>query len=306
VSLAAGREGARSARDRPHGPWWSPATWIRLLVWHWRQAGPVTKEERRGYLFWVPTIVLVLGFEVLAALSRTLRDWIPWPTISSTVGHLEKRWPIVAVLVVGLIAAVAYHALAAREARREDGRTLRDDAPPAEEASWYSPWLVFAIAVVAFVVPYVLGAGKFVLGYWIYGALGLFGIVIPSVLAFAVNRLVGFPTLFFTVGKLRARLHVVALVLVAGLSVLTLHLAFYPWPDIAHESASFAGLNPDAARQKATRELRGIRGTKTPLAYSTQAKGVVEGNDTWFVYFRPGCVVQVTKTTAVVAPECSL
>ena len=36
--------------------------------------------------------------EILAAASKTLKNAIPWPTISSTAGHLEARWPIVAVL----------------------------------------------------------------------------------------------------------------------------------------------------------------------------------------------------------------
>jgi hypothetical protein len=262
-------------------------------------------EERRGYLFWGPVILLVLGVELLGALSQSFKNWIPWPTISSTVGHLEKRWDWVAVIVVGLLSAVAFHALATRKRERHDGRTLRTGAPPAEEASWYSPLLVFALTVLAFAVPYAFDVSKYELGYTIYGTLAVFGIVVPSILAVGFNRLVPFPTLFFTIDRLRHRLHWVALILVAGLAILTIHLAFYPWPDITHESASFAGLSPDRARDKATRELRDLRKGLPPLAYSTQAKGVVDGSDTWFVYFRPDCVVQVTKTTASASPSCT-
>jgi hypothetical protein len=290
---------------RPGGPWWWPPTWIRLLVWQWRRAGAVTQEERRGYLFWGPTILLVLGVELLGALSEGFENWIPWPTISGTVGHLEKRWDWVGVIVVGLLSAVAFHALASRSRHRPEGRTLREGAPPAKAASWYSPLLVFALTLVAFVVPYAFDVSKFQLGYTIYGTLAVFGILIPSVLSFAFNRLVRFPTLFFSIDQLRQRLHVVALILVAGLAILTIHLAFYPWPDITHESASFAGLNPEKARDKATRELRALRNGLAPLPYSTQAKGVVDGRDTWFVYFHPSCVMQVTKTTATASPECS-
>jgi len=265
----------------------------------------LAREERRGYLFWGPVILLVLGVELLGALSESFENWIPWPTISSTVGHLEKRWDWVAVIVVGLLSAVAFHALAARKRERQDGRTLRAGAPPAEEASWYSPLIVFALTLVAFAVPYAFDVSKYELGYTIYGTLAVFGIVVPSMLAVGFNRLVPFPTLFFTIDQLRHRLHAVALVLVAGLAILTIHLAFYPWPDITHESASFAGLNPDRARDKATRELRNLRKGLPSLAYSTQAKGVVDGRDTWFVYFRPDCVVQVTKSTAAASPTCT-
>ena len=48
-----------------------------------------------------------------------------------------------------------------------------------------------------------------------------------------------------------------------------------------------------------------MRPNLPPLAYSTQAEGVVGGHDTWFVYFQPDCVVQVAETDAVASPECS-
>lgn len=309
MSVAADRDLPRAERrralTRPSGPWWWPPTWIRLLIWYWKLGGAVTPEERRGYLFWGPTILLVLGVELLGALSDWFENWIPWPTISGTVGHLEKRWPWVAVVVVGLLSAVAFHALAPRIRDRPEGRTLREGAPRAEEASRYSPLTVFALTLVAFVVAYALGASKLQLGYTIYGMLGVFGILVPSILSFGFNRLVRFPTLFFTIDQLQRRLRAVALILVAGLAVLTIHLAFYPWPDITRESATFAGLNPDRARAKAERELRQLRDGMPPLAYSTQAEGVADGRDTWFVYFRLGCVIQVTKTTAAASAECS-
>jgi hypothetical protein len=298
------RADRRVTLPRPNGPWWWPPTWIRQLVWHWRLGGPVTPDERGGYLFWGPTILLVLGVELLGALSESIENWIPWPTISGTVGHLEKRWDWVAVIVVGLLSVVAVHALANRSRARPAGRFVREGAPPARETSWYSPWLVFALTAVAFVVPWAFGVTKFELGYTIYGALAVFGIIVPSILSIGFNRLVRFPTLFFTIDQFRRRLHAVALILIAGLSILTVHLAFYPWPDVTHESASFAGLNPEAARDKATRYLATVRRGQAPLQYSTQAKGVVDGADTWFVYFRPACVVTVTSTAASASAEC--
>jgi hypothetical protein len=73
---------------------------------------------------------------------------------------------------------------------------------------------------------------KLQLGYAIYGTLFVLGVVVPSVLAYAFGRDVPFPTLFRTVALLRRRAHWVAVVIVAGLTVLAVHLALYPWPDI--------------------------------------------------------------------------
>jgi hypothetical protein len=301
----------------PPGSRWSPATWIRILVWRWRLYGPVKGAERRGYWFWGPIVLFVLLVELLAALSASLKNAIPWPTISSTVGHLEKRWDWVAVIVVGLITVVAFHAIAYRAQQRERGRAYRragpdpGDEPAGKDVPWYNWILVACLGGVAIGLAIVFDASKFQLGYAIYGVLGFFGIVLPSILAFSANRLVRFPTLFFTIGKLRHRLHAVAVILIAGLTILAVHLAFYPWPDITHESASFAGLNPDKARTKAERELKRLREGKPALQYSTQAKNVVDGQDAWSVYFRPAsgtgpsCVVIVTKDSTSVSAECS-
>ena len=78
-------------------------------------------KEKLGYLVWGP-IALVIGVtEILAALSKTLQNAIPWPTISSTVGHLEARYHWVSVLVVAAIATVAFHAVAYPKSERTPG-----------------------------------------------------------------------------------------------------------------------------------------------------------------------------------------
>ena len=304
----------------PPGSRWSPVTWWRILKWRWRLYGPVEGPERRGYWFWLPIIFLVLLLEVLAAVSSSVRDAIPWPTISSTVGHLEKRWDWVAVIVVGLITIIAFHVFAYRSQQREEGRAFRrvqptlDDpaaTPEPRHIDWYTPVFVVIVEAVAIVLAIVFGAGKYQLGYVIYGVLAVVGIVIPSILSFSSNRIVGFPTMFFTVDKLRHRLHFVAIAIIAGLSILAVHLAFYPWPDITHESASFAGLTADKARTKAEQGLKATANHKPGLVYSTQSRAVVDGSDVWLVYFRPAsgtgatCVVTVTKKDRVSAsPEC--
>jgi hypothetical protein len=74
---------------------------------------------------------------------------------------------------------------------------------------------------------------KYQIGYVVYGILGS-GVAVTSVLAFWFRTDgVPFPTLFRTVKYLQRRVHVLATVLVAGLAVLAVHLALYPWPDIA-------------------------------------------------------------------------
>jgi hypothetical protein len=265
---------------------------------------------REGYKFWLPTIALILVFEILGALSGWVHNKIPWPTISATVGELEKRWDWVAVIVLGLITAVAYHALTHEKKDTLTGRALRAGAPVIHEEPWYSWWLVLALALAAFVASWLAGLSKVAIGYVGYGTLAAFGIVVPSLLSFGLGRRVGFPTLFFTIDRLRRKIHVVAVVLLTGLAILAIHLAFYPWPDITHESASFAGLNAASARDKAERKVRSVRAGLPALAYSAQARGVSDGHDAWFVYFGgsggrySGCVVVVTKSSVVPSDEC--
>jgi hypothetical protein len=283
---------------------WSPVAWWRAIVKNWKAEGPVEPRERRGYLFWGPTILIILGVELLGALSSTFKNKIPWPTISSTVGHLEKRWDWVAVIVVGVITATAFQALAYKAGpRTATGRSQRPGAPPAQE-SGYSWLFVLIPGLIALGLAIAFGASKFQLGYVIYGVLAVFGIVIPSVLAWVLNKEVRFPTLFFTLDRLRRRFHAAALILVTGLAILVVHLAFYPWPDITHESASFAGLTAQKARDSAEREVRSLRASLPPLVYSTQSRAVTDGRDVWLVYFRTAsgassaCVVTVTRAAA--------
>ena len=261
--------------------------------------------ERRGYWYWLPTIVLVLVIELLGALSKTFDDKIPWPTISGTIGHLEKRWDWTAVIVVGSITMVAFHAIAYKGPRTETGRARRADEGKLVEWGWYNWLFVVAVTGVAIGLAIAFDATKFEYGYVIYGVLAGVGLVAPGVLAFAFDRVVAFPTLFFTIAKLRRRLHFVAIVLVTGLAILAVHLAFYPWPDVTHESATFAGLNAAQAQSKAEAALAKLRVGQPKLAYSTQARGVVDGADAWYVYFRSGCVITVTDRSSVASAACS-
>jgi hypothetical protein len=77
----------------------------------------------------------------------------------------------------------------------------------------------------------VFGASEFQLGYVIYGVRGVFGIIISSILAFSANGLSALQR-FLHDREAGHRVHDVAVILVAGLTILVVHLAVYPWPSV--------------------------------------------------------------------------
>jgi hypothetical protein len=97
-------------------------------------------------------------------------------------------------------------------------------------------------------------------------------------------------------------------VLVASLTILVIHLALYPWPDITKEPTQYAGLDARHAKAKAVRAVA----RNSSLKYSTQARGVDSGHDAWLVFFTSssggtygGCVVAVTDKTTTPAAGCT-
>jgi hypothetical protein len=210
----------------PPGP--APDPLLRQLV------GPSLgrNDERNGYWFW-GLIALFVGVpDVLAGLSKTLRTHIPWPTISNLVGKdLESRHHWIALVIVGLIAAVATHALTFPVGLKQSGHSLR-----AGEVT-HLPWggryiaLVAAATSAAGFLASAAGASKNEIGYAVYLTLALLGVVVPSVLAYWWRRVLAIPTLFATIALLRKRVPWVALAVAALLAVLLFHLALYPWPN---------------------------------------------------------------------------
>jgi hypothetical protein len=289
--------------------------------------GPGAKEVGAGYLFWGVTIGVILLVELLGALGGWLEDHIgvhvPWTTISGMVGHLEDLWPTTAVIVVAILAPAAFYALAPVEPPNELGPLRRspsgrwyakgdeDREPGSLRWTWgYPPWLVFAICVVVAVVAVLLLDDDFHRAYVIYGTLFIFGIVVPSLLVLA-RRKVGFPSLFVTVAHLRERHDLKAVVatvaLSAGLAILVIHLAFYPWPDITKAPVEYAGLTANEAKSKANRE---VKKGQPALKYSTQTRGVINAHEAWIVFFTSpngadsGCVVTVTDEAVHTTDQC--
>jgi hypothetical protein len=277
---------------------------------------------RNGYLFWGIVIGAILLTEVLGAsegwLQKHIHDGIrvPWPTISFTVGHLEDRWTILGAVVLGLIVAVTFYALAYRGPDDDTvaGRTKPQRGRPVTEAGLYTWWLALLPAAIAGFVAKWIWDEKLFVGYAIYGSLAVFGVLLPSLLILVVHKKVGFPTLFYMLQDLRKHHRWTSVVLITGLGILAVHLAFYPWPDITKEPAEYAGLNAISAKAKGVKELAKQRGgTKPKLFYSSQIRGIDDGEEAWLVFFSPakdsglrysGCYMVVTDEQASATPEC--
>jgi hypothetical protein len=69
-------------------------------------------------------------------------------------------------------------------------------------------------------------------GYVVWVVVGVVFVAVPELLASLGKRVTPWPTISETAGNLERRAHWVALLLLAGLVVLTVHIVFYPWPDL--------------------------------------------------------------------------
>ena len=226
----------------------------------------VKREVVRGYVVWGVAGLAVAVPELWAAFGDP-----PWPTISGTVGHLETRWSGTAVVTVVVIVVLALNAVrlyapatvavqvdqnvdqpaladmtSAAQATQTDGLVLgltsagwvkarRQGETSPKPAHW--PIFYFAGAIGIVILGCVLGTtltdNEWILGYVIYSLIAVLCFIIPSTLAyFHSTPNPPFSSLFATVFDLQGRLHWITLLLVAGLVVLLIHLALYPWPDI--------------------------------------------------------------------------
>jgi hypothetical protein len=193
-----------------------------------------------------------------------------------------------------------------------------DDAKKGEPeagAKEYPPWFVFLVCAAAVPIAIFFLDDDFHRAYLIYGTLFVFGILVPSIIVLTRRKTkVGFTSLFVTIGRLRKRRDVMAVLatvaLSAGLAVLVIHLAFYPWPDITKAPVQYAGLTANDAKSKAKREVTKLRQGAPGLVYSTQARGVVNAHEAWVVFFTSpggadsGCVVTLTDKTVNSTEQC--
>jgi hypothetical protein len=292
------------------GDWLLRKFWKSWLgLWFTKHFGDATPEELHGYAYWGPVALAIAVTENLGALSKTFRDFIPWPTISGTVGHLEDLNSLWSVAVVAVIAITAFDAVS-----RDDVSRATKPVLTVKGFKVHYGWpLVFVTTALVALIVRSFTEDKFHLAYAIYGSFAVVGIALPLILIWRKSDLVVFPGLFFTLRKLRDRFRWVAIAVVAGLAILLIHLALYPWPDLAREPAQFAGVNSVKARAKARQALNDAPNAKRPLIYSTQGRNIVNGQNAWSVYFSElvgkettyfGCVVTVFAKTATVSDEC--
>jgi hypothetical protein len=202
----------------------------------------ITAREVWGYSTWL-FFGLVFGLpESWAGAANP-----PWPTLSDTIAHLEKLWPGTRVVVVVLIALVAYSCVRfppghtgefparedePRRARTGNGRLTRSPgAVSPVPALVYIP-LALAVVAVGSLIAAVTSSDTFVLGYVLYGLFAVFCVIVPNLLAYWFAADVAFPTFFRTIADLDHRWRPAAMLIVAWLVVLMFHLAFFPWPDL--------------------------------------------------------------------------
>jgi hypothetical protein len=257
----------------------------------------VSRRELQGYLLWVPTALAIAAVEILGALGWAS---IPWTTISTTVGHLETRWHLLAVVVVVLITLVAFLGIVSAR----PNSLLASISKPTGFSLTALAWDIGVIiaAVGAGLIAYWSGAPKLVRGYWIYGLFLILGIIGPSLYALIRHSE---PTLFATIRSLGGRLPWFNFTLAAGMAVLAFHLAIYPWPDIAHQSTRIGGINSDDAKQ--------IAATYVPSPdsyYKTVDRGSLANSEVWIVSFYPRdqqgpiCVIAVITIKLATRLQC--
>jgi hypothetical protein len=208
--------------------------------------------EKWGYGFWL-FLGLVFGVpESWAGLASP-----PWPALSDTVTHLDALWPPTAVIVVALMVFVAYYFVrvpvapagspagtrvrlglghgggtGAAAGRTYNGRLSRTPADISPVPALIYVPLALAAITVGSILAAVVSGDFWVEGYVIYGLIAIFGVIIPNVLAYWFAREVPWPTLLATAVSLERRWRPAAVVVLAGLVILMLHLAVPPWPDL--------------------------------------------------------------------------
>jgi hypothetical protein len=211
----------------------------------------VRSRRTWGYIFWGLMGVIIAVPELTAAF---LDDYVPWPTISGTIGYLEYWHPWVALIVIGAIAWWALHVIEFGPEKRPvlgidmpdnpqkryvntpGGWSTRAEQPPTVLSTRFGV-IYIVIALLAILIPSFSVAlairpdDEFLLGEVLYSAILIFWILIPLFLAY-VGREVPWPTLFETFRDF-AHLEpfkVIATVIAGGIIVLLVHLVLYPWP----------------------------------------------------------------------------
>lgn len=223
--------------------------------------------EKVGYGVWLLAGAVFAVPEIWASSDSDLAI----PTLSGTVGHLERRWEVISLPVILVVVNALLHAvrlgrafLARRVEQRAAelmGGTIEDQtvqlgehkhvavdagrvsrvSKPRQLLGWgfAGVYLVFTLVLVAlgYVIPLwihgwqITDAQKQLSGEFGYGAMAVAFFLIPTALAYK-GLLVPFPGLFATVINLEQRIPVFAVLVAGCMTFLTLHLVLYPYPGI--------------------------------------------------------------------------
>jgi hypothetical protein len=302
----------------------------------------VAPPETWGYVVWGAVGLAIATPELAAAVGG---DGFRWRTISTTTGHLEDVWPTFGIVPVALIAILAYGALRfpykgeaksvqpffkagprgaagmptglVGVARSEYGRPIKGDYDPATgsvngrrrviQIRWYFPLSVAIVAVAS------LAASRldnpWALEYVMYGLIALFGIAIPTVLSY-LHTDVPYYNALFTLRALDRRLHLVGYVIAAGLGILFVHLAFYPWPDFGRTHAVWAGSSPGRAQEIAEQKVAEVRRGLQPLKVLAGDRIVTDRHQkAWRFYFErsggsPSACTVLVRNAEATATAC--
>ena len=233
--------------------------WLRRAWWKHRFSD-VTNAEKWGYWVWGLMGVVIATPEVWAATEGCESDW---PTISTTVGHLQREARIltlipVALIVLGAYFALRYETLSAPDILDDDtlavttpeGRRAKvaftsiDQLAPTQQLGWTMAsmpqsrkrWPVqwyFVVATALVVLAWIIALGsgdRYHVGYIGYALIAVFWVVLPNIAAYWFSRDVGFTTLVYTASILGRRIPIFAGLMAALLVILLIHLALYPWP----------------------------------------------------------------------------
>jgi hypothetical protein len=330
---------------------WLAQRWAKVSAFFRARFEGTTLEERWGYAVWGAMGVMVAVPELTAAFEGSS---FVWPTISSTIGHLEDFAPVVALFPVSIIVIGAYSLFVVRPSDSRGAQLLLGRTPAAgatntppdtftevsRDAYGRATKRVFepgagdvpssmqvppdtlpvdpyftAVTVLIVVAAAVasLSHDRWSTAYVLYAPIAVFWIIVPAALAYWWKRGVPFLTLFLTMRRLEGRLHLVAYLFAAGLAVLLVHLALYPWPNLAHNSSRYAGVTPGDAQERAEQSVAAARkrvgGRQMKVA--TKIRSVVNEREAWIVYFetqaggRTGCRVVISSSTDMWrAPSC--
>jgi hypothetical protein len=203
---------------------------------------PSTEGGRRkwGYLVWGLTGLVIAVPEIWAA---KWPDNARFPTISGTVGYIEYWHDWVALLVIAVLVWAAFHALEFRSPEKyvqsphhtNAGRytlvTPKDPFTGIEVGIYYAVALACTIGG-PLLVDHWRPKDEYLMGEVMYGSIALFAFVLPGTAALFWGKDVPFTTLFATIQNIKEKARPVAILFGAGIAILLLHLALYPWPSV--------------------------------------------------------------------------